>query len=117
MQVHQEQYNVDHPTAPLRLIFFPETTRHVLHIIRALQQPCGNALVLGPAGVGKRSMCSFAACFGGMACSPLVLPQDAPVADFRRQLKVRRMVVVAKRSVLNESSFINICANCQASGE
>lgn len=52
LNVCQDEYNLGGGGTEMSLVFFPDTVRHLLRIARILQQPRGNALLIGLAGKG-----------------------------------------------------------------
>ena len=48
------------------IVLFEEAVEHVTHIARAINQPQGNALVLGAESAGRKSMSKIAASLAGI---------------------------------------------------
>lgn len=58
---YQAEHNLEKDAAPLQLVFFEEVVGHLCRVLRVCREPGGHALLVGPAGHGKRSLCLLAA--------------------------------------------------------
>ncbi len=61
----QLDYN-DRSKTKLSLVFFKEAIQHIMGLLRILNQPRGNALLVGIGGLGKSSLTKLSSFIIGM---------------------------------------------------
>lgn len=82
-------YNFTFTQAPMALIFFEDAIDHICRITRVLNQPRGNAMLIGVSGGGKQSLTKLAAFLLEAACSSIKLQKNYRPTNFREDMKVR----------------------------
>jgi len=90
-------YNFTYTQAPMDLIFFEDAIDHVCRITRVLNQPRGNAMLIGVSGGGKQSLTRLAACLLEASCGSIKLQKNYKPANFREDMKVRLLDSGCKR--------------------
>lgn len=86
-----EQYNLT-ASSKLDLVFFDDAITHVCAIIRILNQPRGNAMLIGVSGTGKRSLTSLAASIMEHVSFQIKLSKNFDSAKFREQIKEKMKI-------------------------
>mmetsp|Transcript_30960 Transcript_30960/g.47359 ORF Transcript_30960/g.47359 Transcript_30960/m.47359 type:complete len:279 (+) Transcript_30960:2100-2936(+) len=80
-------YNFTFPKATLSLIFFEYAIDHLTRISRILNQPRGNALLIGVSGCGKQSLSKLAAFIQDIEASTIKLVKNYKAINFKEDLK------------------------------
>jgi len=71
----------------MSLIFFEDAVDHICRIARVLNQPRGNAMLIGVAGCGKQSLTKLAAFLHEATCSQVKLSKNYKPRNFREDIK------------------------------
>ena len=71
----------------MSLIFFEDAVDHIVRIARVLNQPRGNAMLIGVAGCGKQSLTKLAAFVHEATCSQVKLSKNYKPRNFREDVK------------------------------
>lgn len=66
---HDPKFTQSH----MNLIFFEDAIDHICRIARVLNQPRGNAMLIGVSGCGKQSLTKLASFLHGADCSQVKL--------------------------------------------
>ncbi|OMJ85003.1 hypothetical protein SteCoe_13780 [Stentor coeruleus] len=74
-------------SSKMNLVLFVEAIEHVVKIVRILQQPLGNVLLLGVGGSGRRSMALLAACIAEYEIFEVEISKSFGMEDWRDRLK------------------------------
>ncbi|RYG57585.1 hypothetical protein EON66_00045 [archaeon] len=74
-------------TKPMRLVLCKFTVEHVVCTARTIQQPGGNALLVGVGGSGRRSCCILAAHIAGHELFTIELTKAYGVSEWRDDVK------------------------------
>lgn len=82
-------YNFTFSQSQMNLIFFEDAIDHICRITRVLNQPRGNAMLIGVSGCGKQSLTRLAAFLLEAPCGSIKLTKNYRPAHFRDDLKVR----------------------------
>eukprot|EP00667_Euglena_gracilis_P000018 EG_transcript_18 len=82
-----DEYNLTTPQI-LNLVFFPDHCQHLVRICRILRQPRGNALLVGIAGCGKRSLTRLAAAVAEFRCFQIEVGRSYGMAQFHDDLSL-----------------------------
>lgn len=113
MQGHMDRHNVSSPGSAVHMRLFPEAVRRVLFLLRALQQPQGNVLLLGPSGCGKRSLAAFAASYLGWHCPAMQIRAATALHDFRCHVKVCSDCCYAQSAIVFTVATACLCIGLQ----
>ena len=79
------EYN--NTNAIMDLVLFDQAVAHVCRISRIIENPSGNALLVGVGGSGKQSLCRLAAYINELNVVTLSVTSDYGVADLKEHLK------------------------------
>eukprot|EP00741_Cyanophora_paradoxa_P016051 tig00000042_g15496.t1 len=79
------EYNETRPV--MKLVLFDQAMEHICRICRILQNPRGNALLVGVGGSGKQSLARLAAFICGYDVFQIAVTQTYGVAEFRAELQ------------------------------
>ena len=82
-----DEYNDSFPQSPMNLIFFEDAIDHICRIARVLNQPRGNAMLIGVSGSGKQSLTRLAAFLHVAECSQIKLTKSYRPRNFREDIK------------------------------
>ena len=85
MEVKLKEYNDSN--AIMNLVLFEQAVQHVCRISRILENPRGNALLVGVGGSGKQSLSRLAAYISGLNVVTLPVTSDYGVSDLKEHLK------------------------------
>jgi dynein heavy chain len=80
-------YNFTFTQSQMSLIFFEDAIDHICRIARILNQPRGNAMLIGVSGSGKQSLTKLAAFLHEASCSQIKLSKNYKPSNFRDDLK------------------------------
>ncbi|KAI9141400.1 dynein heavy chain and region D6 of dynein motor-domain-containing protein [Paraphysoderma sedebokerense] len=80
-------YNSQPGIVQLDLVLFWDAIEHICRIVRVLQQPRGNLLLLGVGGSGRQSLSKLAAYIVGMQLFQIKLTKHYRMTEFREDLK------------------------------
>ena len=84
----QEEHNAEVPNEErLSLLIFPEAAEQIVCITRSLRSASGGCLLLGPAGVGKRSTTQLAAFLARRRFTAISIESHYTVEEWRADLK------------------------------
>lgn len=73
--------------AMMDLVLFEQAMLHVTRINRIIQNPGGNAMLIGVGGSGKQSLCRLAAFIGDYETKQLAITSNFKVDDLKEELK------------------------------
>ena len=82
-----KHHNTAHVSDKLELVLFENALNHLVRLMRTLQNPRGNVLLIGVGGSGKQSLSKLAAYACGYEMFTLTLKRGYCEADFREELK------------------------------
>ena len=85
LALYNEQYAV------MNLVLFNQAMEHVSRISRIIDNPRGNAMLVGVGGSGKQSLTRLAAFIGGCEVFQVKLTSSYGVADFKEDLRALYM--------------------------
>ena len=85
LQMYNEQFAV------MNLVLFNQAMEHVSRISRIIDNPRGNAMLVGVGGSGKQSLTRLAAFIGGCEVFQVKLTSSYGVADFKEDLRALYM--------------------------
>ena len=80
-----EEYNASN--AVMNLELFNIAMQHISRIVRIIENPQGNALLVGVGGSGKQSLCRLAAHISGYSVVQLSVSQEYTLHDLRTDLQ------------------------------
>lgn len=80
-------YNYTFTQSQMSLIFFEDAIDHISRILRVLNQPRGNAMLIGVSGSGKQSLTRLSAFIHDASCSSIKLSKNYKPAKFREDVK------------------------------
>lgn len=80
-------YNFSFTSSQMSLIFFEDAIDHICRIARILNQPRGNAMLIGVSGSGKQSLTRLAAFLHEASCSQIKLSKNYKPEHFRDDIK------------------------------
>ena len=80
-------YNFTFTQSQMSLIFFEDAIDHICRIARILNQPRGNAMLIGVSGSGKQSLTKLAAFLHEASCSQIKLSKNYRPSNFRDDVK------------------------------
>ena len=82
-----DDYNRVNKNSTMNLVFFDYALFHICRIARALRQPRGNVLVIGPGGSGKQTLTKFGALLTENDVRSFVPSGDYKQSQFRKDIK------------------------------
>jgi dynein heavy chain len=85
LDVKLQEYNEQHPI--MELVLFSQAMHHITRIARILDNPRGNALLVGVGGSGKQSLSKLAADICGYSMFQISVTSSYGVADLKEDLK------------------------------
>ncbi len=118
-------YNVE-KNSEIDLVFFKDAIQHLLRVYRIIQQPRGNALLVGVGGSGRHSLVRLAAYIAGYACLEIEVTRNFKHSHFREALKQillntgcegKPTVFLFSDTQILEESFLEDIHNILNSGE
>jgi dynein heavy chain len=92
------EYNESNPM--MALVLFDQALEHITRIARIIQNPCGNAMLIGVGGSGKQSLSRLASFICGYERRQLQVTSAFTVADLKEALKEMYKVAGVKASPL-----------------
>ncbi|KAL0234517.1 hypothetical protein PCE1_001553 [Barthelona sp. PCE] len=81
-----ETHNMKNKAHKLPIILFDECLRHLASLLRIIQMPRGNALLMGVGGSGKKTLTRFAAYIARMELFEITLSKNYDELQFREDL-------------------------------
>ena len=78
------------------LVLFEQAMLHVTRINRIIQNPGGNAMLIGVGGSGKQSLCRLAAFISGYEVKQLAVTSKFGVEDLKEELRIMYMAAGVK---------------------
>ncbi|KAM6403695.1 dynein axonemal heavy chain 17 [Rhynochetos jubatus] len=112
--------------AAMSLVLFEDAVSHVCRISRILESPQGNALLVGVAGSGKRSLARLAAYISNLAVFQIALRKGYGIPDLKLDLASQHIkaavediptVFLLTDSQVAEEPFLVLINDFLASGE
>jgi dynein heavy chain len=91
LQLYNEQFAV------MNLVLFNQAMEHVSRISRIIDNPRGNALLVGVGGSGKQSLTRLASFIGGYEVFQIKLTSSYGIADFKEDLRALYMKTGVKQ--------------------
>ncbi|OXB70735.1 UNVERIFIED_CONTAM: hypothetical protein H355_007866 [Colinus virginianus] len=82
-----QEYNKMNVKRPLNLVFFVQALEHLTRTVRILCQPCGNALLLGLGGSGRKTVTKLASFIAGHELCTVEPTVSYSAASWREDLK------------------------------
>lgn len=73
--------------AIMDLVLFEQAILHVTRINRIIQNPGGNAMLIGVGGSGKQSLCRLAAFIGDFEVRQIAVTSNSSVEDLKEELR------------------------------
>ncbi|KXS10801.1 hypothetical protein M427DRAFT_103173 [Gonapodya prolifera JEL478] len=119
----QDQYQ--ETNAAMNLVLFEDAISHICRISRILENPRGNALLVGVGGSGKQSLSRLAAFMSGMDVFQITLRKGYSIADLKADLsalyiktgqKKQRIAFVLTDSQIADEKFLVLINDMLASG-
>jgi len=90
LQKVMEDYLEDHnamTTRPMSLVLFQNAIEHVARISRVINQPLGNALLVGVGGSGRKSLCTLAASIADFELFQIEISKSYGLNEWREDMK------------------------------
>ena len=72
--------------AVMNLVLFRQAVEHICRIMRILDLPCGNAMLVGVGGSGKQSLARLASFICGYSVFQIAVTSTYGIADFKENL-------------------------------
>ena len=82
-----EDYALEPGKSAMNLVLFKDALHHVCKIHRILQQPRGNALLVGVGGSGRKSLAKLASYVAELKCFQIEITKNYRIFEFREDLK------------------------------
>ena len=70
----------------MNLVLFRQAVEHICRIMRILDLPCGNAMLVGVGGSGKQSLARLASFICGYSVFQIAVTSTYGIADFKENL-------------------------------
>ncbi|XP_045541953.1 dynein axonemal heavy chain 6 [Papilio machaon] len=125
LKEYLDEYNASARTE-MRLVVFSEMAEHVTRVARVLRAERGHALLVGPAGSGRRSVAALAAHLNDCRCMGMELKRNYDVPEFHEDLvkmymsagvALRETVFLCTDSQLSRDDFLEDVNNMLNTGE
>ena len=81
------EYNETSTLGAMDLVLFNQAMEHITRIARIIDQPCGNALLVGVGGSGKQSLAKLTSHILQYEVFRIVVTSSYSMADFRTNLQ------------------------------
>lgn len=123
-QEYLDEYNSS-ARAEMRLVMFREMAEHVGRVARVLRAERGHALLVGPAGSGRRSVATLAAHLNDCRCMGMELKRTYDLPEFHEDLlkmymsagvALKETVFLCTDSQLSRDDFLEDINNMLNSG-
>mmetsp|Transcript_4972 Transcript_4972/g.18687 ORF Transcript_4972/g.18687 Transcript_4972/m.18687 type:complete len:4187 (-) Transcript_4972:2731-15291(-) len=82
-----EDYKIEKNMSSLNLVFFDDAIQHLSRLCRILRQPRGNALLMGVAGSGRRTLTRLAAFIQGYSSIEIEVNKNFKYQQFSDNIK------------------------------
>ena len=103
MEEYLEDYN-QQTTKPMNLVLFDSAIEHIARISRIINQPYGNALLVGVGGSGRKSLTTLAVHIAGFDLFTIEITKSYGMQDWREDIKA----MMNKAGVLNKGTVFMI---------
>ncbi|KFG51661.1 putative dynein heavy chain [Toxoplasma gondii p89] len=120
------EYNALYLKSPMNLVFFTQALKHLTRVVRILQQPKGNGLLVGFGGSGRKSLTRLATFLVGFEIATVDVTRSYGVSDWREDVKAilvkagghrRHLTFLLSDSQLTNDAFLDDVANLLNTGE
>ncbi|CBZ53630.1 hypothetical protein NCLIV_034170 [Neospora caninum Liverpool] len=120
------EYNALYLKSPMNLVFFAQALKHLTRVVRILQQPKGNGLLVGFGGSGRKSLTRLATFLVGFETTSVEVTRSYGLADWREDVKTilvkagghgKPLTFLLSDSQLANDAFLDDVANLLNTGE
>ena len=93
------------------LVLFEQAMLHITRINRIIQNPNGNAMLIGVGGSGKQSLCRLAAFISDYEVKQLAITSKFKVDDLKEELQAMYLAAGVKQTqivfLMTDSQIVN----------
>ena len=109
LEAKLNEYNENN--AMMDLVLFEEAMLHITRINRIIQNPGGNAMLIGVGGSGKQSLCRLAAFIGDYDVKQLSVTSNYKIDDLKEELRAMYIASGVKGNqvvfLMTDSQIVN----------